>query len=119
MNYERPEVKIISSITRLYIVKDIIVLYLDRLSYKKYIEYLCHLHKNLCKKDMINYVKRIEEVNKIHKEVDKVWKMEKLNGIDARFTLFKLSKREKKVLWEIINENLNMNIVEFPPKTLS
>ena len=119
MSYERPEIKIISSITKLYVVKDIIVLYLDRLSCKQYIEYLCHLHKDLCKKDMIDYVKRIEDVNKIYKEVNKVWKMERLNGIDARFTLFRLTKREKKILWEIINENLNMNIVEFPPKILS
>ena len=43
--------------------------------------------------------------------------MERLNGIDARFTLFKLGKvRNEKVLWNILNKKLHLKLNRYHQK---
>ena len=114
----RPDMKIICSICNLYIVKDIIILYLDNISIDRYINYLIYMNNNISYKIIKNYIDRIDFYNKLYIDRDRYWKMENLNCIEARFMLFKLNKEQRYILWRIIKENLNLKMLEFPPKKL-
>ena len=94
--YSRPEIEIISKIDKLHSVKSIIHQYLDDLTCEKYLNYLSYSNNEIKSKDIIEYISKIKSLNDIYIEIDKKWTMERLNGIDARFTLFKLGKLEKK-----------------------